>query len=68
MLIFGTCSIVAGLLNLLLPETMGKHLPETMAHAKNLRTRNVGRDFVPENNGRKDEHSVPTTSLDSSKP
>ena len=59
MLIFGTCSIVAGLLNLLLPETMGKHLPETLAHA-----RNVGRGFLSENSGRKEEDSVPTTSLD----
>lgn len=36
MLIFGGSAVVASLLNLLLPETLGRHLPETMAQARNL--------------------------------
>jgi hypothetical protein len=31
MVIFGGSSVVSGLLNLLLPETLGKPLPETLA-------------------------------------
>ena len=36
MLIFGGSAVVSSLLNLLLPETLGRHLPETMAQARNL--------------------------------
>ena len=36
MLAFGSSSVVAGLLNLFLPETLGHHLPENLAQAKNL--------------------------------
>ena len=36
MLIFGGSAVLASLLNLLLPETLGRHLPETMAQARNL--------------------------------
>ena len=36
MLIFGGSAVLASLLNLLLPETLGRHLPETMAQARTL--------------------------------
>ena len=36
MVVFGGSAVVTGLLNLMLPETLGKHLPETLAQAKNL--------------------------------
>jgi len=36
MVIFGGSAVVSGLLNLFLPETLGRHLPETLAQAKHL--------------------------------
>ena len=36
MVIFGGSAVVSGLLNLFLPETLGRHLPETLAQAKYL--------------------------------
>ena len=36
MAIFGGSSVLSGLLNLLLPETLGHPLPENLAQVKNL--------------------------------
>ena len=36
MVIFGGSAVASGILNLFLPETLGKHLPETLAQARNL--------------------------------
>ena len=36
MVIFGSSTVISGLLSLLLPETLGRHLPETIAQARDL--------------------------------
>ena len=36
MVIFGGSSVVSGLFNLLLPETLGYQLPDTLAQAKDI--------------------------------
>ncbi len=36
MVVFGGCSISAGLVAMFLPETMGRNLPETMAEGEAL--------------------------------
>ena len=36
MVIFGGSSVASGILNLFLPETLGQHLPETLAQARNM--------------------------------
>lgn len=36
MVIFGGSALISGLLNLLLPETLGRQLPETIAQARSL--------------------------------
>ena len=41
LLVFGTCSVSAGLVALFLPETMGCNLPETMTEGETLGRRYV---------------------------
>ena len=36
MVIFGVCAVLAGLLTLLLPETFGQKLPETIEETENF--------------------------------
>ena len=40
MLILGSCSILGGLLSLLLPETLGSLLPETIKDVQSLKHNN----------------------------
>jgi hypothetical protein len=47
MIIFGGSAVIAGLLNLLLPETLGKHLPETLVQARNLGRGDTVQAFLP---------------------
>lgn len=44
-IIYGLCSIAAGLLALLLPETKGCKLPETVAEGENLRNMVAGKKY-----------------------
>jgi len=49
MLIFGGSSVISGLLNILLPETLGQPLPENLEQVKNLgRSKNILEEATPE--------------------
>ena len=40
MLVLGSCSILGGILSLLLPETLGSLLPETITDVQSLKNNN----------------------------
>lgn len=47
MSVFGTCAVVAGLLSLLLPETLNRRLPETIEDTIAFdQSRNIEMDVV----------------------
>jgi hypothetical protein len=49
MAVFGGCSVISGFLNLLLPETLGRPLPENLEQIRNLsRSRKIREEATPE--------------------
>ena len=58
MVIFGCTSTMAALLILLLPETLGLHLPETLAQAKLIGSKPVEAPPPTDNDGVSDDGSL----------
>ncbi|XP_030850614.1 organic cation transporter protein isoform X1 [Strongylocentrotus purpuratus] len=60
-IIYGAASIAAGLLALLLPETKGRKLPETVEEGENFRNATSDKKYIPVDEDDKD--AVPMTTV-----